>query len=67
MEPQQVVALFSIDLGGVRQLGRTSDVELIRIVRERLMEERRTELRSLGPSVQLVQADPGPHDSESDQ
>ena len=67
MEPQEVVALFSIDPGGVRQLGRTSDEDLIREVRKRLMEERRTELRSLAPSVQLVQADPGPHDSEPDQ
>ena len=55
MERRQIVALFAMDPGGIRQLGRSSDPELVSAVREHLLEERHRELRELGQPLHLVE------------
>lgn len=52
--PMLEVALFSSDGGAVRMVGRSTEVDLVELVRERIAAERRRELADLEPPVRLV-------------
>ena len=52
--PTLEVALFASDDAGVRMLGRSTEHELVEMVRDRIAAERRRELSEIEPPVRLV-------------